>query len=190
MNTSTTGLLKGGITRRHLLAAALPAAALSVAWQGQAAGSSQGNKVNRLGGIFIAHTENGVLIFSHTQIPLDPEGKTAALFLDLAKYSPDTAFFMDLKGADSVSPFVGSIHMTNKDTAEGSIMGYALSSQNGVVPPGIFHFTSPEADWTSAIYLPSLDGDGLPGDLLAPPGPGARLYFNRVPFIPYVPPEG
>ncbi len=114
-----------------------------------------------------------------------------------------------------MSPFVGSIRMIDKDTAEGMIMGYALSSVKKVADPtvdpppwaqppeikfisvisGRFVFTGPdtmEADWTNTVYPPSPDGLPHVPDGQDPPVPipGDKLYFNRVPFIPYVPPVG
>jgi hypothetical protein len=194
MKTPITGLLKGGITRRSMLAAVLPAAGLSLAMNGHA---ESDNRVNRLGGGWIAY--NADTLFSHMQIPLDPEGKSAALILDVATYSESTAQFLALPevGADSFTSFVGSIHMTGKDEAEGTIMAYGLASGNPPVPPllkfimvisALFQFTSPdtmECDWTYAIYPPS--NDGLPHGDPWPPGilVGEKLFFNRVPFVPY-----
>ena len=188
MKTLKNGLLQGRITRRSLLAAALPLAGTSLALAG---GKSEDKGVNRLGGAWIASDETG-FAFTHVQIPLDPAGKTAAVHIYPLTWSQAIADMIAGVGADGWSDFVGHLNMIDRDTANATLLGYFKHSGNPpvikviCVVSGIFQFTDPDtilSDYTSSFYPPS--SDFLPhGDPL-PPGavPAPTLTLKRVPFV-------
>jgi hypothetical protein len=188
MKPFITGLLKGRITRRSMLAAALPAAGMSLALAEEAADGIRGKGHFRLGGAWVGSDDAG-LVLNHVQIPLDPEGKTAALRVSSLSYGPSIAGSLTLLQADSESDFVGQLNMISHDTAQGRIVGCAIASGNPpvitaiIVVSGLFQFTDPDtmvANYTYSIFPPS--ADGLPhGDPLPPgPVPAPLLTLKRL----------
>ena len=94
MKAFTTGLLKGRITRRRLLAAVLPAAGgVSLAWTG--------HHHYRLGGGWVGSGAGSE--FSVLYIPLDPAGQKAALRVNTITYGADTAGLVAAFGADAIT---------------------------------------------------------------------------------------
>ena len=189
MKTNLEKLLNGKMMRRSMLAAALPAAGMSLAWAGQKVDSPEVDGRMRLGGAWIANDGAG-FVFTHTQIPLDSAGKTAALHISLLSYAEAGAGLIAQLGGDTISDFAGKIQMTARDQAEATILGYVQKSGNPRVITAIwlikgsFVFTDPDTltgEYTNSIYPPSLDG--LPhGDPLLS-FPGAPLTLNRVPMM-------
>ncbi len=115
MKAFTTGLLKGRITRRTLLAA-LPAAGASLALAREKTGD---NRVYRLGGAWIGPEWTAV------HIPLDPAGRTAALQLSFyTNGGPNFAGLIAAFGADTLTNFVSQAEMVSHDTAEFAAVGY------------------------------------------------------------------
>jgi len=166
MKAFITGLLKGRKSRLGLLAVVLAAAGLSIAWLGP--------EHYRLGGAFWSDPArcNGNY-WSAFQAPLDAAGKTAALRVNMVKYSASVGGLLAAFGADTITEFVGQVAMIDNDTAQGTIAGYLL--KQGVPPElkaiwiweGVIEWTGPnsyEAIGVNKIFLPSADanGDGLP----------------------------
>jgi hypothetical protein len=168
MKTFTTGLLKGRITRRHLLAAVLPAAGgVSLAWAGQ--------HHSRLGGAFIG--SGGGFHWNAYQIPLDPAGRTAAVRVLAFTYGADFAKILTAFGADTATESTGQTEMISQDTAKMNFVGYGLKQGNPplvcmiTVMTGTVQFTGPDSilvKFTMDIYpgpanalgLPNADADG------------------------------
>lgn len=185
MKTFITGLLRGRLTRRNMLAAVLPATGISLAWTQQA---MAGQKVNRLGGAWIGADGAGLLL-NHIQIPLDPEGKTAALHVHSMTYSQANAGLFTALGADTLTDFAGPAVMISKDTAQATLLGYVQASGNPpavtaiVVLPSIFRFADSDTivgDYSISAFPPS--ADGMPhGDPLPPgPVPAPPITLRRV----------
>ena len=166
MKVFITGLLKGRKSRLGLLAVVLAAAGLSIAWLGP--------EHYRLGGAFWSDPArcNGNY-WSAFQAPLDAAGSTAALRVNMVKYSASVADLLAAFGADTITEFVGQVAMIDNDTAQGTIAGYLL--KQGVPPEvkgiwcfeGVLKFTGPNsynAIGINKFFLPSADanGDGLP----------------------------
>ncbi len=184
MKTSVTGLLQGRITRRNLLAAVLPAAGVSLAIGGE---KPQEHGRFRLGGSWIAFDNNGLLL-NQLMVPLDPAGKTAALFVTPISYGQGTADFVIMFGGDSLSDIAGSMKMTGRDTAESRGIYYVLHSGNPTAVKAVleirsqFQFTDTDtmmSEYTTYVYAPS--ADGLPhGQPIAGPIPGTLVTNKRV----------
>ncbi len=185
MKTFITGLLKGRVLRWSLLAVGVAATALSLAWMG--------HPRYRLGGCFVGGAPGNV--WNALQIPLDPEGRTAAFRVNQVAYDENLAGLLAVFGAAQMSDVVGEGEMINRDTGKARIMCY-LTQQGG--PPQIcaiavftitMQFTGPDRfvmNYTIDIYpgpanttgLPNADadGDGFPDPGVAPalsiPGTG------------------
>lgn len=188
MKTLVNGLLKGRITRRSLLAATLPFAGASLALGGS---QSADKGVYRLGGSWIG-TDNTGFAFTHLQVPLDPAGKTAAIHLYPLTWSQAMAEAFAALGGDGGSDWVGHVNMIDRDTANGTVLGYLTHSGNPqvviliFVVSGIFRFTDRDTilcDYTTSYYPPS--SDYLPHGDPFPPGPmpGATITLKRVPVL-------
>ncbi len=185
--TSVTGLLQGRITRRSLLAAALPAAGVSLAWTGDKSGDKGAYK---LGGSWIAVEEGTGLIMNEVITPLDPAGKTATLQGEAVAYGPALAGLIQAVGADLMTAFVGHMSMTGRDIAKGLEVAYLVASGNTPTIVGVlqisneFKFTDPDtmiSEYKSALYPPS--PDGLPhGNPIIGPVSGATVTNKRVPL--------
>ncbi len=191
MNTPKTaiaGLLQARITRRSLLAAALPAAGVSLAWAGEKSGDEGAYK---LGGSWIAVEEGTGLIMNELITPLDPAGKTATLRFETVAYGPALAALLGAVGADILTAFVGHMSMTGRDTAKGLEVGYVVASGTTPTIIGVmqisnrFKFTDPDtmiSEYVSALYPPS--PDGLPhGTPILGPVSGAPVTNKRVPLL-------
>ncbi len=174
MKAFRTGLLKGRITRRCILAAILAAAGLSVAWLGPGH--------YRLGGAFIGEpARSGGILWSAFQAPLDPAGKTAALRVSTYSWGSSFAGLLASCGADTVSEGIGELAMISNDTAKGSVVVYCLKHGNPQelkaiwIFDGTLTFTSPDtynAVGSSSFYLPATDGDGD-----GRPDPGSTPFY-------------
>ena len=184
-----TGLLRGRITRRSLLAAVLPAAGVSLAWAGDKC-DDKGRF--SLGGSWIATEEGTGLTMEELITPLDPEGKTATLQGAAINYGTQLPGLLEAFGADAFSPFVGHMVMTGRDTAKAGEVAYLVASAK--TPPTIvaivyisnqFRFTDPDtmiSHYTSSVYPPS--ADGLPhGKPIVGPISGATVTNKRVPLL-------
>lgn len=190
MKAFKTGLLKGRITRRSLLAAVLPATGLSLAWANGARADCGAKGHFQLGGAWIG-TDNAGFALNHVQIPLDPEGKTAALRVSALSYGSAVADLLTELKANTESDFVGQLDMISHDTAKLSMVGYALASGNPpviwaiIVVSGLCQFTDRDtmvSNYTFSLFPPS--ADGLPHDNpLLGPVPAPTLTLKRVPFV-------
>lgn len=187
MNTNLESLLKRKMMRRSLLTAALPAAGMSMALGGQNGKSPGARGAIRLGGAWMA-SDGAEFIFSHTQIPLDPEGRAAALYLHILSYNDDGAGLIASLGGDKLSDLTGTAVMTDHNHAKAVIIGSVLKSGNPSVitalwqVEGTFEFTDPDtlvSDYTNSIY-PSA-ADGLPHGSPLLSFPGATLTLKRLP---------
>ncbi len=167
-----------------MLAAVLPAAGLSLAWTGRAA---EGEKVNRLGGAWVGDDGKGFRL-NHVQIPLDPAGKTAAVHVTAITNAGIPPVITDATDLN------GPMMMTGKDTAEGTLIGYALYRSNPMVwNPTIvgtfvtsvaFTFLDPdtmEGYWWTRFY--PFDGELLPTGGPDPVKQGPMI-LRRLPFVP------
>ncbi len=185
LRPSINGLLQGRITRRRLLAAALPAAGASLAFAGEKSGD-QG--CFRLGGSWIAVEEGTGLTMNEVFIPLDPAGKTAAVRVMPLFVFPDV---LSMLHADTLSDAVGHAEMTGRDTAKATIIEYAQAGNPPTAVKAIFlvscQFRFIDADtmlssYTQWIYPPS--ADYLPhGDALFPPYSSQTVTNKRVPLL-------
>lgn len=174
MKAFITGLLKGRIMRWSILAAVLASAGLSVAWLGPVH--------YRLGGGFIGSpVGSGGLYWSAYQAPLDSAGVTAALRVNVYRYTANTAGLLAYSGADTLSEGIGQLAMVSNDTAKGSLVFYGL--KQGIPPQvkqiwtwdGPITFTSPDAyhvDGMMNVYAVDADADGD-----GRPDPGAVPLF-------------
>ncbi len=171
MKKFMTGLLKGRKMRWTLVAVALAAVGLSLAWTLV--------PQYKLGGGFIGSpAHSGGMWWSAVQTPLDPAGKTAAL--RVCAYSlpePGTAL-LAFCGADTLGDGVGQVAMISNDTAKGRLVFYAVKNGNpslGIpqevkaiwVGNYLLKFTSADAyDVTGELFIYSAaadaNGDGLP----------------------------
>jgi hypothetical protein len=187
VNTYVTPPLKGGITRRNMLTAALPVAGLSLAWAGQGLSQSENNKTNRLGGAWVGDDRRGFRLH-HVQIPLDPAGKTAIAHVTPISHAP-------IPGIDDTTEWNGPLVMTGKDTFEGTIIGYALRQQGLTIFDRIivgtfvvtlaFTFLDPdtiEGFWWTRFYYP-FDGNLLPSGGPDPVRDGPMI-MRRMPLVP------
>lgn len=183
--TSITGLLQGRITRRSLLAAALPIAGVSLAWAGE--GLKQGDEKGpfRLGGSWIASDNRGLLL-NELMVPLDPAGKTAAFFVAPVSYDQATADFVTMFGGDFLSDISGYMEMTGRDTAKARGIYYVVQSGNPAEVKAIleiliqFQFTDADtmvSEYTHNVYAPS--ADGWPHGQPTGPIPGTAPVTNR-----------
>ena len=127
MKRFATGLLKGRITRRSLLAAALPAAGLSVAL----ADDQSGGRV-KLAGTWVGKL--GDITWTSTFIP-DSSGQSATVLLQWITVSADFEALFAQLGADSISLVCGYSNMVSKDTATGQFIWYGYA--NGI--PSLTH---------------------------------------------------
>ena len=188
MKSFKTGLLQGRITRRSLLAAVLPAAGASLALAGgKDDHPDDPRRCFRLGGSFIGRDATGDLL-NLVQIPLDPEGKTAATHVMLPEYPLYVAGLLASYGADSLTNYVGEAKMTSFDTAKQTALGYAVASGNPPVIKVIHHVSGTmrflDADtimysYISTMYLAS--ADGFPsGNPVLGPLPPVQTLFKRV----------
>lgn len=185
MKTLMNGLLKGRITRWGFLAVLLIAVGASVGWKNQ--------RQYQLGGGFIGNNGAGN-IWNALQIPLDPEGRTAALRVNLTTYNADFAGLLAAFGADAVSEFVGEGQMISRDTSKFGTVAYAKQQGNPpqlraiLVMNGTVKFTGPDnimVTYTVDVYPAAADAnlDGYP-DAGAVPSvtiPGVDLA-QRVPI--------
>lgn len=186
MKSFVTGLLKGRIARWSLLVAVIVAAGLSVAWDP--------TPCYRFGGSFIG--TGGGTTWNATQVPLDPDGRTAAGIVSVIDYSPDFAGLLAAFGADSTTAHWGQEEMINRDTAKFKLVSYGTKQGN---PPqicmiyvltGTLKWTGRDSfniNYTADVYpgpanilgLPNADanGDGFPDSNATPflsfPGGGS-----------------
>ncbi len=190
MKTFKTGLLKGRITRRSLLTAVLPTAGLSLAWARGEQDQSLAKGHIQLGGAWIGTQESGHA-FSQVQIPLGPEGNTAAIRMILLNYGQSVANLLAAFKANQVSDWVGPARMISRNTAKATFVGYlqalgtVLDIKAIVVINALFQFTDADTflgNYTNSVYLPSADflphGDPVVGPLI-----GETLTWKRVPLL-------
>ena len=185
MKASVTGLLKGRITRRRLLAAVLPAAGVSLAWAGEKSdehgGDDQHPQSFKLEGAWVARVPSfPPLLWTYILVP-DPSGRRASISGSIQVAVPVREMFPPLLAdQEYISPLVGEMVMTGHDTMKFTAIWYGLkklvpSNQNPfeeqVVNIGV---TSGEGKFIGpgkltgahhmAFYYPEADadGDGLP----------------------------
>lgn len=180
MKTCINKLLKDKIAKWSLPALVIAVVALSIAW------SNGGHRRYQLGGGWIG--SGGAGIWNALQIPLDPEGRTAALRVSSGTLSPQLAgLFAALGATAGGSDNVGEMEMISHDTARFGTLGYGRMEVPGnplqinsiFVMTGTLKFTGRdtiEVTYTINVYpvnvpgLPNADenGDGFP-DLGAQP---------------------
>jgi hypothetical protein len=189
MKTSVTGLLKGRITRRRLLAAVLPAAGVSLAWAGEKSDEhgrdDQHHRSFKLEGAWVARVPSiPPLLWTYIMSP-DPSGLRATLSGSIVVKVPARQWFAPLfDDQEYASPMVGEMVMTGHNTAKFTSIWYGLKR---VDPPNPFEeqvvnigvssgesrFIGPgkaEVTHHMAFYYPAADadGDGLPDPGQAP----------------------
>jgi len=191
MKAFKTGLLQGRITRRSLLAAALPVAGASLALAGgKDDDRDDPQRQFQLGGAFIGHDAAGDLL-NLVLVPLDPDGKTAATHVALPEYPQGIADLLASFGADALTDYVGQAKMIHRDTANQTGIGYAIKSGNPPVVIAIHHVCATlhfkdadtvEYTYISTMFAPSTDG--LPhGDPVLGPLPPVQALFKRVAVV-------
>jgi hypothetical protein len=187
MKTVINKLLKARIAKWSLPALLIAVVAASIAW------SNEGHRRYQLGGGFIGNNGAGN-IWNALQIPLDPEGRTAALRVNEPIYTADFAGLLTAFGADAVSEFVGEVKMISRDTAKFGTVAYAKQQGNPpqlraiLVMNGTVKFTGPDnimVTYTVDVYPAAADADldGYPdaGAVPAVTIPGLD-YGRRVPI--------
>ncbi len=173
--------------RAAVLLALGTAAVATIAW------SKEGRGQARLGGDFIG--AGGGLLWSASQVPLDPAGRTAAIRVTALSYGADFAGLLAMFGADGVTASTGQAQMISQDTAKWRVVAYGIKQGN---PPatcqlqvyvGTLTFTGPDSftiNYALDVYpgpanilgLPNADadGDGFPDPgttpMLSVPGSG------------------
>jgi hypothetical protein len=202
MKTFVTGLLKGRITRRRLLAAVLPAAGVSLAWAGERSDEhgrdDHHSQSYKLEGSWIAKVVGMPLQWTYTLTP-DSSGRKAAMFGTIqvairpAVVNPD--LFPDL---EYISDMVGELVMTGHDTMKFTAVWYGMKKAvpfDKVVFIGVNSgkgkFTGPGQSQVThhlAFYDPIVadaDGDGLPDPGQAPALclPATISLDTRVPLL-------
>jgi len=174
MKTCINKLLRSNITKWSLPAVLIALVAASLAW------SDGGHRRYQLGGGWIG--SGGAGIWNALQIPLDPEGRTAALRVSSATYSPQFAgLFAALGATAGWSDNVGEVEMISRDTARFGTLGYGRVEAPGnplqvntiFAMTGTVKYTGPdtfEVTYTINVYpvnvpgFPNADvnGDGYP----------------------------
>jgi len=142
-----------------LLALVLAVAGLSLAWAG--------HQHYQLGGGWIG--SGGGMVWNCVQVPLDPEGKKAAIQVHTVSYGADMAGLLAAFGADSLSAtHVGEAEMISGDTGKWTLVAYGVKQGN---PPelrlinvmtGTATFTGVDRynmKFTMAVYPAAADDD-------------------------------
>ena len=174
MKTCINKLLRSNITKWSLPAVLIALVAASLAW------SDGGHRRYQLGGGWIG--SGGAGIWNALQIPLDPAGRTAALRVSSATYSPQFAgLFAALGATAGWSDNVGEVEMISRDTARFGTLGYGRVEAPGnplqvntiFAMTGTVKYTGPDTfqvTYTINVYpvdvpgFPNADvnGDGYP----------------------------
>ena len=173
MKTLLNQQLPGRIARWCLPLAVIIVVAASLAW------SNEGRRQHKLGGAFIG--SGGGIIWNCLQIPLDPDGKTAAIRVNVLTYGPDLAGLLESVGADTLTENVAEGEMISRDTWKYSFVSYGTKQGNPpqicmiAVMTGTGTWTGPDSfrvDYITDYYagpanilgLPNADvnGDGFP----------------------------
>jgi hypothetical protein len=157
-----------------------------------------GTTYYRLGGAWVGGHPG--FTWSAIQAPMDPLGQTCCDRPIVKYYDAQFAGLLASFGADSLSDAVGQARMISPDTAQWTLISYALAtpqqpgdlSQNKaiVIFSGTWKYTSLDTavlNYTVNVYLPSADadGDGFP-DANAQPVltiPGFVDTAKRVPIL-------
>ena len=168
-----------------LLALVLAVAGLSLAWTG--------HHHYRFGGAWLG--SGGGVMFNDVQIPLDPEGQTAALRVNTISYGVDTAGLLAISGADAVSDAVGEGAMISHNTGKWILVGYGLKQGNPPEIRQIWVYTGTgtfvavdrfNLKYTLAVYPAAADanGDGFPDPGATPlvTIPDLTASVKRVPL--------
>ena len=176
MKMLINGLLKGRITRWGFLVVLLIAVGATVGWDNP----KETHRHYQLGGGWIG--SGGAGIWNALQIPLDPAGRTAALRVSSATYSPQFAvLFAALGATEGLSDNVGEVEMISRDTARFGTLAYGRMEVPGnplqvntiFAMTGTVKYTGPdtfEVTYTINVYpvnvpgFPNADvnGDGYP----------------------------
>ncbi len=129
----------------------------------------------QLGGGFIGSDGVGT-IFDALQVPLDPNGRRAALHLKFHTWNDAIAGLLAGSGSDTLTEATGQIEMTGRDTFEVGWIAYATNQGTPrliIVYNGAAQFTGPDSyviEGTFKIYLnfgptkADADGDGFPDE--------------------------
>ena len=121
----------------------------------------------QLGGGWIGNNGAGNT-WTALQIPIDPNGKAAALRVNLTAYGASFAGLLNAFGANSVSELVGQSEMIGRDTAKYRTVGCANQQGNPpqrraiLVNTGIVQFTGPDnytVHWELDVYPAATDAD-------------------------------
>jgi hypothetical protein len=152
----------------------------------------------RLGGAWVGGHPG--FTWSAIQAQMDPLGQTCCDRPILKYYDAQFAGLLAAFGADSLSDAVGEARMISPDTAQWTLLAYAVATphqpgdllQNKAIVmfSGTWKYTSQDTavlNYTVNVYLPSADadGDGLP-DANAQPVltiPGVVDNAKRVPIL-------
>ncbi len=188
MRTFVSKFLQSKVMQAGGLLALGAAAVATIAW------TEESLRQYKLGGEFIG--AGGGLLWSASQVPLDPAGRTASIRVTALSYGADFAGLLAMFGADEVTASTGQAQMISQDTAKWRVVAYGMKQGN---PPaicqlqvyvGTLTFTEPDSftiNYTLDVYpgpanilgLPNADadGDGFPDPgttpMLSVPGSGA-----------------
>jgi hypothetical protein len=190
MKTLLNKLLQGRNTRWGFLAVLLIAAGATVAGMNQ--------RHYQLGGSFVGELQGNRWNTIH--MPLDPDGRTAALTVQFVTLNAEQALLMQYLGAQTLSQGVGEVAMIDRDTAKYTYVMYAVAQPNPPEPAQIKAIFLVNGTWditgrdsamsaeTFLTYSPDADGDhdGLPDSTATPILPPAVFPphpEHRVPIL-------
>jgi len=164
-----------------------------------AAASDQGQGQYKLGGAWLGIKSDGGHRWTCIETPLDSAAREATLQVSFTVYSSPMAGLIASAGADSFGDFVGEARMSDRTTAQFTLVGYAVKQSQLAVPPEIRLIFVGFGTWTFTdsthavlqywvnVYPAAADADG---DGMPDAGSTPMLRFpitdtaQRVPILP------